>query len=197
LFVSAGFSAHTKGESASVAPSPKPSAAARLLRSQARRPLSSLTSTNWSSCRAGDARRAANCNQREQIARQLGVPGDRRLSCGLIRCNLGIRPDLPQRATARRWRGSGSAKFPLAQKRVEQSEHKTYRDQSSASIPPSSAEIRLLDMLAVRGPARRLGIERDRGHSSRPRHGKVRREHRDGTRSLARKIPTIAPFMKM
>src|SRR6202007_88274 len=80
LLVPAGFSAHTRGESASVAPSPKPSAAARLLRSQGRRSLSSLTSTNWSSCHTGDARRAANCDPREQIARQLGVPGDRRLS---------------------------------------------------------------------------------------------------------------------
>jgi hypothetical protein len=53
LFVPAGFSAHTKGESASVAPSPKPTAAARLLRNQGRRLLSSLSSTNWSSCRAG------------------------------------------------------------------------------------------------------------------------------------------------
>ena len=53
LFVPAGFSAHTKGESASVAPSPKPSAAARLLRSQGRRPFSSLSSTNWFSCHAG------------------------------------------------------------------------------------------------------------------------------------------------
>src|SRR5271154_984235 len=93
LFVLVGFSAHTRGDSASVAPSPKPSAAARLLRSQGLRPLSSLPSTNWSSCHAGDARRAANCSQRERIARQLGVPGDRRLSGGLIRCNFGTRSD--------------------------------------------------------------------------------------------------------
>jgi len=45
-FVVDGFSAQTNGDSASVAPSPKPSAAARPLLSRNQRPLLSLRSVN-------------------------------------------------------------------------------------------------------------------------------------------------------
>src|SRR5260370_28948158 len=42
-------------------------------------------------------------------------------------------------------------------------------------------------MLAVRGRAQRLGIERDAVRNSRPRHGKARLENLGRTRNLARK----------
>ena len=83
-----GFSAHTRGESASVAPRPKPSAAARLLPSHGWRLSFLLFQPSGPPvepvCPAG----GDTATERERIARQLGAPGDRRLSGGLIRCNL-------------------------------------------------------------------------------------------------------------
>src|SRR5215472_14436452 len=50
LLASGGFSAHTKGESANVAPRPKPIAAARFLVSQGWGLQLFVDSANWSSC---------------------------------------------------------------------------------------------------------------------------------------------------
>src|SRR5438874_11554537 len=70
LLVEGGFSAQTKGESASTAPSPKPSAAARLLPTQSCRVLLPLVSVNCSSCRAGLLAPADQVQRRERIARE-------------------------------------------------------------------------------------------------------------------------------
>src|SRR6267142_3777348 len=89
LFMVGGFSAQTKGESAKVAPSPKPSAAARPLPSHGWRVLQSVTSANCSSCRAGAC-----------LSGELARRRDRRLSRALIRCNLaGIGPCRPEPVT--------------------------------------------------------------------------------------------------
>src|SRR6516162_1963322 len=79
LFAIGGFSAHTKGESANVAPRPKPIAATRFFLSQG-------YSSNCSSYEAGLAQ---PCRKVEPgwIDKHMARQRDGRLSSALIRCN--------------------------------------------------------------------------------------------------------------
>jgi hypothetical protein len=97
------------------------------------------------------------------------VSGDRRLSGGLIRCNLGTGPDCPIALRL----GGGEERvvrnFRLCKSGRNNQNVKRITTEIPPPILPSSAEIKSWHRLAVRGRAQQLRIERNCPRDSRPR----------------------------